>query len=321
MAERPQLLARIETSVVIGAILVVALFAVATHGQWLSSIPSVLRITAQIGIVAIGQALLMTSGEVDLSVGSVFAFVGVIFIWLTEQMGLGIAPAIALALLAAATIGALNGLTSLFLNVPSMIVTLGSMFIYRGLTYISTMGFSLSIPRELRRDPVVLFLKDRVWNINTTVIILAVLTVLFTFLLAKTRIGSHIRAVGGSTTAALANGVSPVATKLKAFIICSFLAGLSGVLVACQEGSVYSTSGVQMELETIAAAVIGGCTLRGGIGSIWGPVLGVFVLSSLKGGLMMMGAPTSWYIALVGLLLIAFLILPRLLNSRMGVAS
>jgi simple sugar transport system permease protein len=226
-----------------------------------------------------------------------------------------------LALMAAAAIGALNGLTVLFLNVPSMIVTLGSMFIYRGLTYISTMGFSLSIPRELRRDPMVLFLKDKVWTINNTVIILAILTALFTFLLAKTRIGNHIRAVGGNTAAALANGVSPVATKLKAFVICSLLAGLSGVLVACQEGSVYSTSGVQMELETIAAAVIGGCTLRGGIGSIWGPVLGVFVLSSLKGGLMMMGAPTSWYIALVGLLLIAFLILPRLLNSRMGVAG
>ena len=76
-----------------------------------------------------------------------------------------------------------------------------------------------------------------------------------------------------------------------------------------------------MELETIAAAVIGGCTLRGGLGSIWGPVLGVFVLSSLKGGLMMMGAPTSWYIALVGAILIAFLMFSRILNARMGVAT
>ena len=73
-----------------------------------------------------------------------------------------------------------------------------------------------------------------------------------------------------------------------------------------------------MELDTIAAAVIGGCTLRGGIGSIWGPILGVFILSSLKGGLIMMGAPTSWYISFVGTILIAFLAASKLLKIRYG---
>ena len=76
-----------------------------------------------------------------------------------------------------------------------------------------------------------------------------------------------------------------------------------------------------MALETIAAAVIGGCTLSGGIGSIWGPILGVFVLSSLKGGLMMMGAPTSWYIALVGAILIGFLVVSKLMHQRMGLLN
>ena len=89
----------------------------------------------------------------------------------------------------------------------------------------------------------------------------------------------------------------------------------------CQEGSVYATSGIRLELETIAAAVIGGCTLRGGIGSIWGPVLGVFVLSSLKGGLMLMGAPTSWYVAFVGAILIAFLVMSRFVHQRLGLSG
>ncbi|MFV0245124.1 MAG: ABC transporter permease [Qingshengfaniella sp.] len=312
------LFGRVESGVVIGAVLIIAFFALSTGGMWFSSVPSVLRVTAAVGIIAIGQAILMTAGEVDLSVGSVFAFVGVIFISVMDSFPIGVVPSMLIALVAACAIGALNGVITTLFRVPSMIVTLGGLFVYRGITYLATQGFSLSIPRVYRRDDVVLFLKSRIGDINVTVIILAMLMVLFVFILAKTRFGSHVLAVGGNADAALANGISPVGIKIKAFVLCSGLAGLAGILVVCQEGSVYSTSGVKMELETIAAAVIGGCTLRGGVGSVWGPVLGVFVLSSLKGGLMLMGAPTSWYIALVGAILIAFLLFSRLLSTRMG---
>lgn len=312
---------RIESGVVIGAALIVAIFAISTEGLWLSSIPSVLRVTAAVGIIAIGQAILMTSGEVDLSVGSVFAFVGVVFIWAMDTLAAGVAPSMLLALVVACVIGFANGVITTRFGVPSMITTLGGLFVYRGITYLATQGFILSIPRDYRRDGLVELLKVRIADVNVMVIILLLLTALFVFVLARTRFGSHVMAVGGNADAALANGISPAVVKIKAFMLCSGLAGLAGILVVCQEGSVYSTSGVKMELEAIAAAVIGGCTLRGGVGSIWGPVLGVFVLSSLKGGLMMMGAPTSWYIALVGAILIGFLIFSRLLNTRLGIPA
>lgn len=315
------LFGRIESGVIIGAALIVAFFTLSTNGMWLSSIPSVLRVTAAVGILAIGQAMLMSAGEIDLSVGSVFAFTGVVFIWGMDLLGLGILVAMVLAVLAGCLIGFVNGYITVRFRVSSMIVTLGALFVYRGFTYISTQGFSLSVPREYRRDLVVSFLKSRVGDINITVIILALVMLLFTFILAKTRFGSHVLAVGGDADAALANGISPAFVKIRTFIVCSGLAGFAAVLVTCQEGAVYSTSGVKMELETIAAAVIGGCSLRGGLGSIWGPVLGVFVLSSLKGGLMMMGAPTSWYIALVGAILIAFLMFSCILNARLGISA
>lgn len=315
------LFGRIESGVIIGTILIVAFFAISTGGLWLSSIPSVLRVTAGVGIIAIGQAMLMSAGEVDLSVGSVFAVVGVVFVWAMKTLAIGIAPAILIAMAVALAIGLVNGLITTRFRVPSMIVTLGGLFIYRGISYVATQGFSLTIPRQYRDAAIFELLKGRLGPINTTVIILLVLTALFVFILAKTRFGSHVLAVGGDADAALANGISPSVTKIKAFMVASGMAGLAGILIVAQEGSVYSTSGVKMELETIAAAVIGGCTLRGGIGSIWGPVLGVFVLSSLKGGLMMMGAPTSWYIALVGAILIAFLLFSRLLNTRMGATA
>lgn len=308
-----------EASVVITATLLILFFMVGTHGLWLHSFPSVLRLTAQIGIVAVGQALLITSGEVDLSVGSVFAITGVVFITAMEQLDVGIALAMLLALLFAGAIGFLNAILTVWFRVPSMIVTLGAMFVFRGITYLATQGHSLSIPRELRIDPIVLAVKARVFDLNGAVLLLVIITVAFVFLFSRMRFGSHVQAVGGNTAAALANGVSPGLVKMRAFIVCSFLAGLSGVMVVCQEGSVYSTSGVKMELETIAAAVIGGCSLRGGVGSIWGPVLGVFILASLKGGLMLMGAPTSWYSAFVGAILVTFLIATTLLR-RFGEA-
>jgi simple sugar transport system permease protein/ribose transport system permease protein len=309
---------RVETSVIFGTVLLVAILMISTHGQWLGNVPSVLRVTAQVGIIAIGQALLMTSGEVDLSVGSVFAFVGVVFIWLTGEAGLGAEVAMVLAIAAGGAIGLVNGVITTRFRVPSMIVTMGAMFIYRGITFLATQGASLSLPREIRKDPMILLLKTKFLGLNLPVYALAVLVVVFVLVLARTRFGSHVTAVGGNADAALANGISPDAVKIRAFVLCSALSGLSGLLILCQEGSVYSTSGVKMELESIAACVIGGCTLRGGVGSVWGPVLGVFILSSLKGGLMMLGAPTSWYIAFVGAILVGFLVLARILNQRTG---
>lgn len=312
---------RPEASVVVTTVFLIAFFAIGTHGVWLNSIPSALRLTAQLGIVAIGQAILMISGEVDLSVGSVFAITGVAFISAMDVLGLGVVPAMLLALLCACAVGLVNAMFTVKFRVPSMITTLGSMFIFRGITYLMTEGYSLSVPRELREDPLIMAIKFRAFGINGAVVLLLILSALFVFILARTRFGSHVHAVGGNAAAALANGVPPGAVKAKAFVLCSFLAGVSGVMVACQEGSVYSTSGTTMELETIAAAVIGGCTLRGGLGSVWGPVLGVFVLASLKGGLMLMGAPTSWYVAFVGAILVSFLIAASVMRKRLGAAT
>lgn len=318
MKIRGSVFRRVETNVIAGSILVALFFIISTDGVWLSSLPSVLRVTAQVGIIAIGQALLMTSGEVDLSVGSVFAFTGVVFVWMMDIFGMGMWSGAIVAFLLACCMGLINGLITVNLRVPSMIVTLGAMFVYRGLSYISTQGFSLSVPREFRKDPLAMLVKDSVFGVSYVFLIMLLLTAIFVFIYSYTRFGNHVQAVGGDANAALANGVSPDSVKVRAFVICSGLAGLSGILILAQQGAVYATSGRLLELETIAAAVIGGCALRGGFGSIWGPILGVFILSTLKGGLMMMGAPTSWYIAFVGAILIGFLILGRLLNAQAG---
>lgn len=305
---------RIEAGVILGAIAVALVFSIATKGLWLQNLPSLLVLTAGLGIVAVGQAILMTSGEVDLSVGSVYAVSGVVFISAMDATG-SVASAAAAAIALAAVIGGVNGLLTTVFRVPSMIVTMGALFVYRGCVYLATHGHSLSTPKAFRDNSLIVFLGGQTVGLSHSLLVLLLIVAVFVFVLARTKLGNHILSVGGEPESAAANGISVTRVKLKAFAICSALAAVAAVVAVCREGTVYATSGKLMELETIAAAVIGGCTLRGGVGSVWGPVLGVFILASLKGGLLMMGAPTSWYITFVGLILIGFLVAARYVNE------
>lgn len=306
---------RVEMGAIFGTIAVVLIFMISTHGEWLNNLPSVLALLAILGIIAIGQSVLMITGEVDLSVGSVFAFVAIAFVTLLDK-GTGLALAIVLSLAAGAAVGVVNGYITTRFRVPSMIVTMGAMFIYRGIVHIVTKGQAMSLPRDYREDSGILLIGGK-WNeYPHSIALLLLVTAVFTFILARTKLGGNILAVGGDPQSALANGVSPAKIKITAFALCSVLVAVAAIVSVCFTGAVYSTSGKQVELEAIAAAVMGGCALRGGVGSIWGPVLSAFILASLKGGLMMMGAPTYWYISLVGAILILFLIAARFLGPK-----
>ena len=310
----------IESSAVIGAIFLAVFFTVGTKGLWIMNLPNILALTALIGIIAIGQALLMISGEFDLSVGSVFAFAGVAFISLMD-LGLGVLVSFLCAMILCGVIGAVNGLFTLRFKVPSMIVTLGALFVYRGVVYIMTRGMGLHIPHDARESLLVRLLGGAPLGFSSSILLLGLIMAVFVVVLSMTRYGNHVFAVGADAKSAQSCGVSPVRTKLIAFINCSALAGFAGIMVSCQESTVYASSGKNVELETIVAAVVGGCALSGGIGSVWGTVLGAFIMSSLRGGLLMMGAPSYWYISFVGMILIVFMVLSRQLGGLYGMSG
>jgi simple sugar transport system permease protein len=311
------ILNRIEASAVLGTIGLALFFTIGTKGLWIGNLPNIVELTSIIGIVAIGQALLMISGEFDLSVGSVFAFAAVVFVSLMD-LGLGTLAAFVGAMLLSCGVGLINGLLTLRFKVSSMIVTLGAMFVYRGLVYILTSGVELSMPPDARVSILVKLLGGKPLGISSLIILLGVTMTVFVMILSKTRYGNHVFAVGADAWSARSCGVSPIKTKMVAFIICSALAGFAGIVVACKELTVYSTTGKEVELETIVAAVIGGCSLSGGVGSICGTVLGAFIISSLKGGLLMMGAPSYWYVSFVGMILILFMVLSRFIRGLYG---
>ena len=130
------------------------------------------------------------------------------------------------------------------------------------------------------------------------------LTLLFTFILSRTVFGNRVFAVGGDFRSAWSRGVNVFKIKTACFVICAMMAGLGGVLAVSEMQSAHTTLGNRMELQAIAAAVIGGVVLTGGIGSIWGAVIGALMLSMIGNGLVMMSAPAYWFITFVGVVLI-----------------
>lgn len=292
-----------EIGVISGTILLFLIFAIIIGDRWLSIrlLRPLLHTASLLGVMVVGQALLIITGEFDLSVGSVFGLTGVTFI---AQVGpLGVIPSFLIVMVMAAIIGFLNGLITLKGKVPSLITTLGSLFIYRGLVFFTTAGFPVTLTKEAAAHPFVKSFGGRFY-LNNSVLWCLLLTVLFSFILQYTVFGNRIYGVGGDPRSAWSQGVNVSKVKWTSFIICSMLAGFAGVLAVSELKMGHTTLGQQMELQTIASSVIGGILLSGGIGSIWGAVLGAVMLSMISSGLILMGAPAYWFITFVGIVLI-----------------
>ena len=294
-----------ESVAILSFALVFSIFTVLLGSFWIANIPLLLRDSAWLGIVAIGQALLITSGEFDLSVGSVFAFVGLSFV-LLMQAGLGVFPSFVFAMLIACAIGLLNGVITLKLWVPSLIVTLGTQFIFRGFIYVVTQGFPVAIPDALRASWLLTALGGEPLGFNNVILFFVVVAIVTGTVLGRSKFGNHVCAVGADPRSALSCGVSPAKTRAICFVACSALAGLAGITATSFFHSVSATTTEGLAFETIAAAVILGGSLRGGVGSVWGTVLGAGTLVALRAGLVMLGINIFLYQILLGVLLVAF---------------
>lgn len=296
-------LVRNEMIALVSLLALFAVFSVMIGETWFRNVPSLLRDISWLGIVAVGQAVVIISGEFDLSVGSVYAFVSMIFVLLLNA-SVGPLPALVLAMLLGALIGYLNGVLTWRMQLPSLLVTLGFLFVYRGLVEYVTDGFPITISESIQSNPTLVALGGKTAGFHHSIAIAAAILAAFCVIMAKTRFGSHIYAVGGAVDAAVANGVPAGRIKTRAFAICAVLAGLAGVITACNLNSVSTTTATAMEFEAIAAAVIGGCLLLGGSGTAWGAMLGVATLLTLKHGLILQGVNIFAYQIVLGLILV-----------------
>jgi len=256
---------------------------------------------AEIGIVTVGVAFLMISGEFDLSVGSVFALMPILWNKFGEA-GLDLNLSFLVVFALASCIGLTNAAITLKTGIPSFITTLGMMMFLRGILLGFTGGYSI----ELHNKTLLAEALSRKWlgGFCFSLLWWIIISLIFSILLNYTRHGNWTLAVGGDINAARAIGTKVERTKAINFVLSSMLACFAGLIAFTRIGFVSPASGTGMELETIAASVIGGCSLSGGYGTIWGAFLGALIMALVANGLILLGVHPFWYSAFVGVIII-----------------
>jgi simple sugar transport system permease protein len=285
------------------------------------SIGNILTFGSITGIVTIGVGLLMISGEFDLSVGSNFAMASYVLA-LSLIAGWPVWVAIPLAILTSSLLGLLNGLIVTKTQIPSFIATLGTMLAYRGLVrgighgnFATYKGDSIPIFQVLNGKFMLLNdLFKTSDSFRMSLIWFLLIAVLFTYLLMRTRFGNWVFATGGGPEAANAQGVNVTRVKLINFTLVGLLVGIASVLQFSYRLSVDPLRGDGMELIAVAAAVIGGIRLTGGVGTIFGAVMGTLLLQTLDQGLVLMHIPIQVFQATAG----AIIVISVIINTFLG---
>jgi len=256
-------------------------------------------ISSGIGLVAMPMALLLVSGEFDLSVGSVYALVPCLTAALNRVYGFNIWVAALIGILVAILCGLVNGLLTAKVGIQSFIATMGTWFFYGSLALIVAAGLPESIPTTS-----FYFIGGYVEGLAMESIWLFAFAVIFYLVLEMTKHGNWSMATGSNREAAAMMGVKTGTVKIINFMITSGLAGLVGILDLSRMSAVTPTQGSLLTFEAIAAAVIGGTSLKGGSGYIFGTLIGAILLGMIYNGLILIGMGWYWFQGFVGAIVV-----------------
>ncbi|MBA7791564.1 ABC transporter permease [Citrobacter freundii] len=264
--------------------------------------------TSVIGIMAIGVTFVIITSGIDLSLGSVVAFSGVA-VGISATLGLPLPVCILVGVLAGGLCGYINGLLVTKMTIPPFIATLGLMMSVRGINMVMTDGRAIYFADY---PTFKMLAQGRLFDVLPyPVFYLVVVALIAAYILKKTVIGRYVYAVGSNEVAAHLSGIK-VRVKIFVYAFCGLLTGIAGVILASRLNSGQPTVGVGYELEAIAAVVIGGTSLMGGIGTIGGTIIGAFIMSVLKNGLNLMGVSQFWQMVAMGVVVIAAVYLDTL---------
>lgn len=361
-----------QYGMVVALLMIVVLFQIWTDGILLRplNVTNMVQQNSYILLLAIGMVIVIISGHIDLSVGSIAAFVGATSAWMMVNHQVPWLLAVVLALVLGAVIGAWQGFWIAYVGIPSFIVTLAGMLLFRGATQIVLQGQSIApFPRNFQRisngflpewgpetnyhNLTLLFgavaavvavwqeVRDRrvqerygfamiprTWfiakcvgivafitvftlllasykGIPVVLIILLVLFVAYSFVMRNTTIGRHAYAIGGNEAAARLSGVKSQRVTFLVFVNMGVLASLAGLVYAARLNAGTPNAGINFELEAIAASFIGGASASGGVGTVFGAVIGGLVLGVLNNGMSLVGIGTDYQQVIKGLVLLA----------------
>jgi len=282
-----------------------------------ANLQNMARLIGMYGIFSIGLGLVIITGGIDLSVGSVFALLGVVMSMMLTEWGWPSALAVVGIIALGTGLGALHGLLITKVRVQPFIVTLCGLLFYRGLArFISndeTKGFGAGTGFETLKT----LATGSVLGIPTPFVILVIVSVIMWVVLHRSVYGRYLYAVGRNETAARYSGINSQKMVASAYIILGALVGVAGIVFAFYTNSISPSShGNSFELYGIAAAVLGGCSLRGGEGSIIGILIGTALLQVLQNLVNLLGIPSSLNFAVLGAVILIGVIADQILQRR-----
>jgi ribose transport system permease protein len=294
------------------ALLVLCLFLSFATDSFLTSLNllNVGRQVSLLGIMAVGMTFVLISGEVDLSVGSTYAMSG-LATGMLIVLGWSLIPAMTVGLLVGIAIGVINGVLSTYGRLPSLIATLGMLSVVRGAALLMTSGQPVTVNVRKGAVPEVFDTftamgQGYLFTIIPMQLVFFIIVALIAWvILSYTNFGFRIFAVGGSAKAARVSGISVNKVKIWAFVLMGFLAALAGILsMAFLPSGQAGRTGLGLELDVIAATIVGGASLSGGEGTILGTILGVLIIGVMRNGLVLMGVSPFVQELMIGLVII-----------------
>jgi simple sugar transport system permease protein len=282
------------------------------------NISNLLAFTPELGMITLGMTLLMTAGEFDLSVGSVFGFAPIIM-WTvyntrTASLEVGFLAAMAIA----AVIGYINGWMVTRLKIPSFLVTLGMLLVVRGTALYITDGFPQGTwtSESILMKIIVGQFPVGDLKIYASLLWFILFSVILGYVLTESKAGNWIQAAGGNDQAARARGVKVSLTKIALFVLTAVISAYAGITSSIRVSAANPNSGTGYELEVIAMVVIGGTALTGGRGTIIGTVIGVLILRLMRNGIVLVGVPGLAYNIFIGGIILGMMALHAWLERR-----
>lgn len=277
-----------------------------------SNLLNLLRSNSVNAIISCGMLLAILMGQIDISVGSTVGLSSVVGAYLLTNLGFPVWLTIICCLLIGGLMGLINGLSISYLDIPAFVATLATMSIGRGLTEIISGGISIRIRNDAYTS---LALKS--FNGLSIIVIYAAVILLFTwFLLNRTRFGYYIYAIGGNKTAANYSGINTKFYNMLPYVLVGVFSSVGGIIWSARLGSAAATLGSGFEMDAIAAVVIGGTSMSGGVGSVGGTLIGILIMGVITNGLNLMSINAFWQDVFKGIIILVAVVIDVLRKRK-----
>lgn len=275
------------------------------------------RLMTEVALVALPMTFIIITGGIDLSVGSIFGLSAIVLGYTWQNLGLPLEVAIVISLIVSVVAGFVNGWFIDRLGLPPLIMTLATLALYRGLAE------GISQARSARGFPEWFYALGQrdLFGVPTQLWLFIIAAIIFAIILSRTTFGRTLYAMGNNETGARFSGLPVNRVKITIYMLSGLMAGLAGYIFVSRVSTTRSDMGSGLELEAIAAVVLGGTSIFGGSGSIGGTVIGVILIQLLKNGLSLAGAKNDATIVVIGVVLILSILVNNFIQRRRGVAD